>query len=73
MPSLITKPATAEAMRPAKTKLRESVWIEAKEFSKWGGFDLEYFFSSAVEYVLKHDSEWKKYKKEQHEKLREKS
>ena len=63
MTSLIAKPVTAEAMKSIKLKLRDSLLQEANDFSKWGGYSLDHFFNKAVEYVLKHDSDWKKYKK----------
>jgi len=49
-----------------KFSVNPSLLSEIKEYCKWANIkdgDIETFFEQAADFVLKKDTEWKKYKK----------
>ena len=49
-----------------KLLVNSKLFNEIKEYCKWASIkdeNIEIFFEQAAEFVLKKDSEWKKYKK----------
>jgi hypothetical protein len=61
----IIKQDKSEKAIKFKFSLKPSLLNEIKDYCKWANInnDIETFFEQAADFVLKKDSEWKKYKK----------